>query len=182
MKNKAIDARKHAFTNADAILFDANILLYLYGPVVDPSKWEVQAYSKIFADALTGGARFFLDVLVVSEFINRFARLEMKRLQPGQADFKAFRNSIDFVSVAKAIETQIKLILSVCLPENHLYAEWNHSNIFTSFATGNFDYNDQLIIETCRRNRFTVLTNDSDFTEGGITVLTANSKLLEACK
>lgn len=182
MKNKAIDARKHAFTNADSILFDANILLYLYGPVVDPSKWEVQAYSKIFADVLNGGAQLFLDVLVVSEFINRFARLEMKRLQPGQVEFKVFRNSTDFISVAKTIEAQVTQIFTICKPIDHFYSEWNHTNVLSNFGLGNFDYNDQLIAENCRKHQLVLLTDDKDFIEGGITVLTANNKLLGACK
>jgi predicted nucleic acid-binding protein len=181
MKNKAIDARKHAFTNADAILFDANILLYLYGPAADPLSWKVQTYSSVFSRALSGGSKLFLDVLVASEFINRFARIEMARLQPGESDFKAFRKSTDFISVSKAIETQITQILAVCKPLDHFYSEWNHIDLLSQFALGNFDYNDQLIAENCRKHRLVLLTNDHDFTEGGITVLTANHKLLGAC-
>lgn len=181
MKNKAFDARAHAFAASDDILPDANIWLYLNGPAANPASWSVKTYSAVLANILGAGSRLFLDVLVLGEFINRFARLEMRRLQPGQTNFKAFRQSADFPPVAADIQHQTGQILAICQPINHPFAEWNLPQLLADFGGGGADWNDQLLIENCRKHGLAPLTNDGDFTEGGIPVFTANNKLLAAC-
>jgi hypothetical protein len=93
MKNKARDARTHRFAATDQILPDANIWLYLYGPSANPATWPVRTYSGVFAGLLTAKSQLYLDVLVLSEFVNRFARIEWKRTAPTITDFKVFRQS-----------------------------------------------------------------------------------------
>lgn len=180
MKNKAFDARSHPFSDSDAILVDANIWLYLYGPASTSATWA-GTYSGVFSRILSAGSLLFLDVLVLSEFINQFARLEMRRLQPGQYNFKAFRGSASFPPVARSIESQVNQILMVCRPMDHPFSEWNLSDLLNDFGTGTMDWNDQVITENCRKHGLALLTNDNDFTEGGISVFTANNRLLAAC-
>ena len=180
MKNKAFDARSHPFSDSDAILVDANIWLYLYGPASTSATWA-GTYSSVFSRILSAGSLLFLDVLILSEFINRFARLEMRRLQPGQYNFKAFRGSADFPPVARSIGSQVNQILMVCRPVDHPFSEWKLSDLLNDFGSGTVDWNDQLVAENCSKHGFALLTNDSDFTEGGISVFTANSRLLTAC-
>ena len=43
------------------------------------------------------------------------------------------------------------------------------------------DFNDGLLAETCRHHGWKLVTNDSDFTTGGIEVLTSHPALLRAC-
>ena len=43
------------------------------------------------------------------------------------------------------------------------------------------DFNDGILLENCRLNNWKMLTNDSDMTLGGIEILTANRRLLDAC-
>lgn len=64
---------------------------------------------------------------------------------------------------------------------SHPCSEWNHTQMLADFGTGGADWNDQLLVENCRRHGISPLTNDGDFTEGGISVFTANNKLLVAC-
>jgi predicted nucleic acid-binding protein len=180
MKNKAFDARSHQFSKSDAILVDANIWLYLNGPASTSARWA-NTYSSVFSRILSAGSFLFMDVLVLSEFINRFARLEMRRLQPHQRDFKAFRGSTDFPPVARSIESQVNQILMVCRPVDHPFSEWKLSDLLNDFGSGTVDWNDQLITENCRKHGLAILTNDGDFTEGGISVFTANNRLLTAC-
>ena len=180
MKNKAFDARSHPFSDSDAIMVDANIWLYLNGPASVSQTWA-SIYSGVCGRILSAGSSLFMDVLVLSEFINRFARLEMWRLQPHHRDFKAFRGSTDFPPVARSIESQVNQILMVCRPVDHPFSEWNLPDLLNDFGSGTVDWNDQLIAENCRKHGLALLTNDGDFTEGGISVFTANSKLLTAC-
>ena len=179
-KNKIFDVRKHSFSNSDAFLVDANIWLYLYGPGGTPTSWTAMTYSGVFARILSAGCSLFLDVLVLSEFINRFARLEMRRLKWASDKFKDFRQSAEYPPVAKSIEEQVNQILIACQPVDHPFSEWNINDLLKDFSGGSLDWNDQLIAENCRNNGFSLLTHDGDFTEGGISVFTANKRLLTA--
>jgi predicted nucleic acid-binding protein len=181
MKNKARDARSHKFAATDKILPDANIWLYLYGPAANPAAWQVRTYSGVFAGILTAKSQLYIDVLVLSEFVNRFVRLEWKRLAPGIADFKVFRQTRDYPPVALFVQSQVAQILTVCKPVNHYFAEWNLTTLLNEFSTGATDLNDQLLVESCRKHDLAILTNDKDFTDGGINVLTAHTTLLAAC-
>ena len=181
MRNKALDVRGYSFSDSDTIMVDANIWLYLYGPGAPPMSWTASTYSGVFARILASDSKLFLDTLVLSEFINRYARLEMKRLQPAQNNYKAFRSSPDYPPVAKAIESGVKQILTVCQPARHPFDEWGLNDLLTEFGANTYDWNDQLIAENCKKQGFSLLANDGDFTEGGISVLTANSRLLTAC-
>jgi predicted nucleic acid-binding protein len=189
MKNRALDARTHTFTATDAILPDANIWLYLNGPAAATGSWAVSAYAAIFANVLTAKARLFLDVLVLGEFINRYARMEWERLDPPDRvtrkrvyrTFKDFRGSPVFPKVAKDIAGQATVIVNACQRLDHIFSQWDMVALLNDYATGHFDCNDQLLVESCRKHGLHLLTNDADFTEGGIPVFTANGKLLTAC-
>jgi predicted nucleic acid-binding protein len=189
MKNKAFDAQRHSFTAGDQILPDANIWVYLFGPASAKVGSAVGAYSSVLNNVLNAKSRLFLDALVMSEFINRYARLEYERLDPPDRvtrkrvfpNFKLFRDSPAFVPVAKDIAQQASVIISLCQSVDHHFAQWNVATLLADYATGGFDFNDQLLVETCRKYSLALLTNDTDFTEGGITVFTAHWRLLAAC-
>jgi len=189
MKNKAFDPRSHTFTVSDQILPDANIWIYLFGPASASVGPAVTTYSAVLNNMLKAQSHLFLDVLVMGEFVNRYARLEYERLDPPDLvtrrrvyrNFKDFRNSPTFTSVAKDITQQAGVVISLCQSVDHHFAQWNVANLLADFATGGFDFNDQLLVETCRKYGLALLTNDTDFTEGGITVFTAHWRLLAAC-
>lgn len=180
MKNKALNARTHPFGAADQVLPDANFWLYLYGPPSAQPGWAVSAYSAIYVKLLIAKAQIHLDVLVLSEFVNSYARIEAKRLSPG-VDFKTFHRSAAFPPVAKTIAQEATNILNVCKRVNHHFAEWNALDLLKDYGVGKSDLNDQLLVESCRKHGLSLLTNDADFTEGGLTVFTANNRLLTAC-
>jgi predicted nucleic acid-binding protein len=180
MKNRAFNATAHPFEAGERILPDANFWVYLFGPGAVPGNRLTAIYSAVFGQLLAVNAELFLDVLVLSEFVNVFARVEYNQQNPG-TNFKAWRNTPAFVPVATSIQTQTTQILAVAQPVDHAFANWNLTNVFTDFAAGGYDVNDQLLAETCRHHQFSFLTHDSDCTEGGITVYTANPNLLAAC-
>jgi predicted nucleic acid-binding protein len=180
MKNKALDARSYGFSSSDSILPDANFWLYLYGPQSPTANWAVKTYAGVFQKLLSGKAQLFLDVLILSEFINKWARIEWQLSSAG-AKFKDWRKTKPFQSVAPAISTGAAKIIGLCSSIEHSFNEWKLNEILNDYSSGIYDINDQLIIETCRKHSLHMLTNDSDFVEGGVTVFTANDRLLRAC-
>ena len=96
MKHKSV--ADHDFTPEDKLFLDANIWLYMYGPQ-RPNAYWVRIYSKVFKRILKAKSKVYTDVLVVSEFINRYARLRWRIDESnfGEFDeFKDFRNSPHF--------------------------------------------------------------------------------------
>ena len=74
MAHKTVEVRHYNFTSQDKLFLDANIWLYLYGPQKPGNRW-VRIYSTVFNRILNVKSRIYIDVLVVSEFINSYARL-----------------------------------------------------------------------------------------------------------
>jgi predicted nucleic acid-binding protein len=44
-------------------------------------------------------------------------------------------------------------------------------------SSGKVDFNDALLVDICKKRNLKLMTNDSDFQEGGIEVLTTNLRL-----
>jgi predicted nucleic acid-binding protein len=109
----------------------------------------------------------FTDAFVMSEFINRYARIRFEAAKmPGQ-NFKDYRKTAAFVPVAQEITAQARRILTNARPIDQSFSQIDLKLVLSEFETGAFDFNDQLLTETCRQNRLAILTNDADFTEGG---------------
>ena len=110
MRDKAGEIRHYNFTAQDKLFLDTNIWLYLYGPPKPRSYWR-SIYASVFNRMLRVKSRIYIDVLVVSEFINAYARLKWRDASSYPNAFKTFRNSPDFKPVAQNITTHVKQII-----------------------------------------------------------------------
>lgn len=177
MKHKAIQVLKYNFTSHDRLFMDANIWLYLDGPQKSKSYLRT-IYSKVFSRILNAGSKIFIDVLIVSEFINRYARVKWGVVAPQLNSFSDFRKSPDFKPVATDIAADVKRVLKHCSLIESGFAALEIDDVLDEYATGKYDFNDQVITEICKTNGLTLITNDSDFRSQEVPVLTANSRLL----
>lgn len=177
MTYKASDVRYYNFTPQDKLFLDANIWLYLYGPPKRRSYWR-SIYASVFNRILRAKSRIHIDVLVVSKFINAYARLEWQFVARHFNSFKNFRSSSYFKPVAEDIAADIELVLSYCSKIESSFIALPMNALLADYVTGNLDFNDQVITEVCKSNRFTLITNDGDFKTQEIPILTANSRLL----
>ncbi|EDN69374.1 PilT-like protein [Beggiatoa sp. PS] len=178
------DISNYTFSKNDRLFFDANIWIYIYGPSIDKQSYR---RSKIYATALQKirnvKSRLFIDALVLSEFINVYARLEYRqRFANTYQTFKQFRQSQDFKSVAQDIANNAKRIVKLCQPCDLQFHTLNLINILDEYAQGTVDYNDQLIAELCMANGLCLVTHDADFLQleksNHLILLTANQRLL----
>lgn len=198
MNRKAIPVKQHNFTSKDKLFLDANIWLYLYCPQ-GSRRFRVNTYSDVFDRILDASSRIYIDVLVLSEFINTFARQEYALAKDGLelakqerelteqeyelvkshlSSFKNFRSSPDFELIAQGIAAAVKQIMKHCSRVESCFTILEMDALIADYDIGNFDFNDQVITEICKNNGFTLITNDSDFITQDIPILTANSKLL----
>jgi predicted nucleic acid-binding protein len=179
-----MDIRKYRFGNQDRLFLDANIWLLIYGPVPrsDKDKFFKNIYSNSFKNMLLNGSKIFVDELVLSEFINAFRQLEFKRLKPEfewHLGFKKFRDNSDSLKVTKEIAIQARKIVNISMRCDPIFKSMDISSILAEYEKGHSDFNDWIYIELCKKNHFLFVTNDSDFKDRGVPMLTANSSLLE---
>ena len=176
MTLKAVSVRNYHFKSQDKLFLDANIWLYIYAPQNPKSYW-VNVYSKAFGRILTAKSCIYIDILVISEFINTYARLKW-RTNASHIDFKTFRNSNAFNPIAQEIANDTKLVLSHCSRIENDFKTVKIDDLLNDYATGSYDFNDQMITDLCKRKGLKLITNDGDFKGQGIPILTANGKLL----
>ena len=174
---KAMEVRHHNFTSKDKLFLDANIWLYLFSPREPGDRWG-QIYSEVFERILNANSRIYVDVLVVSEFINAYARTRWRAVAPHIRSFKDFRSSTGFKPVAEDITAGVKEIISHCSRIESDFVELQMDDLLTDYVNGDYDFNDQVITEICKNNGFILITNDGDFKTQEIPILTANAKLL----
>ena len=173
MKHKSV--KTHKFKRHDKLFLDANIWLYLYAPQKPQAHWP-KIYSGVFRRILKAGSKIYTDVLIVSEFINRYARIKHKLVAPC-SEFKDFRKSPSFKPVARDIAADVKKILAHCCLIGSGFETLETDDLLDEYAGGNSDFNDQVITELCKSNGLTLMTSDSDFKNQTIPILSANPKL-----
>jgi len=167
------------FRKYHRLLIDTNVWLYLNGPQVrDDDK------SRKYSDALKrirrAESHVLTDVLVLSEFINRYLRIKYKVWKRRkEVEFKGFRSSTDYPAVAKDTANAVRVILKVCRPVDTALESIDMEALLIDFEKNRRDFNDQVLAETCRSQDLTLITHDGDFRGYEITVLTANNRLLE---
>ena len=182
MKNRVHNIATYAFQKDEPLLLDTNVWLYLYPAPSDKAKGQAASYSTAMKSMLTAGARLVMDAMILSEYMNRYCRIEWNALHKvAQPDFKAFRKSASFLTVGQGAATYARSMLNLCTRHDHPFASADVERVLADFEAGTNDFNDGLLVETCRHHDWKLVTNDSDFTTGGIEVLTSHPVLLKAC-
>ena len=177
MTPETMSVNNYNFTSKDKLFLDANIWLFLHGPQQSPVRHRVKIYSQAFKRILIAKSQIHIDVLIVSEFINSYARIMWRNSIPTM-DFKQFRNSRQFKPIAQYIAADAKNVLHHYSPIESGFAMLQMNDLLDDYAVGGFDFNDQVIAELCKNKGLTLITNGGDFRGQGIPILTANRSLL----
>jgi len=182
MKNKAHDLNGYSFTFEEKILIDTNIWIYLFPPPGNPRNNFATTYSWAFLSMIRKGAIPVLDPSILSEYINRYCRIEWEvNFRSTYPKFKSFRKSPDFSTVVNAASTFAANILAKSTLQPLEPGKLNLAQAIQDFRSGQLDFNDSILVNICKQLNMKLLTNDSDFLTGGIDILTANPKLLRQC-
>ena len=176
MTAKTCEITKYVFTSRDNLLLDANIWLLLYGPN-SPKDRRTPVYSMAYHNIMTAKSKIYIDVLIVSEFINAWARICNKILAP-EKTFKDFRRTSDFKSVAKDISLAVEKINKVTKKIDDGFGSLDLDKITKDYSKGNSDFNDQILAELCKNKGMILVTDDGDFKNSGIPLITANRRLI----
>lgn len=166
----------YTFESSDQLLLDTNIWLLLYGPT--PNNPRVSIYSQAFKKILEAKCQIFIDPLIVSEFINRYARIQQRVIAPTK-QFKDFRNSNEFKEVACSIADDTSRVLDYCIQIDSGFETIDMNNLLQEYREGKSDFNDQIVTALCNNKSLILLTDDGDFKDQNLEILTANPKLLK---
>jgi predicted nucleic acid-binding protein len=180
MAQNAEEIGQYAFKADDQLLLDANVWFFLYGPH-KPGDLRAAAYSRALANILAAKSRIYVDVLIISEFVNRYARLRyniLKNRRGVPKDFKRFRSTPTFKSIATDIAADTKRILAICACVDSGFATLDAAALIDEYGGGKCDFNDLVLIDMCKSKSLKLVTDDGDFKDKGIVLLTANKKLL----
>ncbi len=181
MTSKAYDFTTYAFSAGEKVLVDANVWLYLFPAPMNSQAPFAKQYSNGFGRMIKGGAQPVLDPIILSEYLNRYCRIEWSgQYRIDYSDFKRFRKSPDFKKVAQTAALFARRIVAICMVHATPVDTLDIDQAIDDFETGDVDFNDALLADICKKCGFKLLTNDADFQAGGIEVLTTHPKLLHA--
>jgi predicted nucleic acid-binding protein len=180
MAKRAEEIGKYVFKASDELLFDANVWFFLYGPH-RPGDPKATVYSGALKSILSAKSRVYIDVLIVSEFVNRYARLKhnlLRRRSGVPRDFKQFRSTSAFKAIAKDIAADTRKIVTNCACLDSGFATLDLDSLLNEYGGGDSDFNDLVLVDLCASKGLKLVTDDGDFRGKDITILTANKRLL----
>lgn len=158
----------------NGIFFDANILIYLFWPT-GSNDYE-ENYARVFRALLQQNNPLYVNFWVVSEVINRVIRIEHKKLKP-DGSYKTFRNS----EAGKSALEDINLIVAnnILTQFNLVSKDYSLSDITSFLTIDELDFMDKATVSICQTYNLVLLTNDTDFRNENIKILTGHPKLLK---
>ena len=177
MNHEVLAIDSYHFAPGDMLLLDTNIWLFLFGPQL-PREPRVEIYSKAFEAILDAKCRIFIDVLIVSEFINAYSRMKWNIMDKPCKNFKRFRKTRAFKPIAKDIAADIRRVLKHCERIESGFDKLAINDLIAEYELADSDFNDQVIADLCQTRGLKLVTHDSDFRSQDITIVTANQKLL----
>lgn len=160
------------------IFFDANILLYLFWST--HLTWQAR-YSQVYNKLIQQNTKFTIHFVVISEFVNRVMKIEYNNylttngLTSQSYNYKQYRDSTEGQDAQNDIYTLVKakIINDFEIVDTGIYQK----EIESMLVIDSLDFSDKLIVNLCKDNGFVLLTNDSDFKNSGIDILTLNNKI-----
>lgn len=180
-----IDINNYTPLKTDKFIFDTNIWLYLYCPLGDYKKFVIKKYENFLVKIIKCNSSIFLPSLILSEFINRYIRLDFNiknKINPTKfSDFKKdYRPSSEFLDTIKVVQATIRQqIIKITKNISDDFSSYDLTYIINN--VDQLDYNDLCIEEIASISNYKVVTDDKDFkiTSKSIEVLTSNPKLLK---
>ncbi len=176
--NKKCHITDYEFKLTDKFFFDTNIWFYLIGPTENPDK-NAHIYMSALEKMQQSECKIYIDVIVLSEFINRYAKyLALKEFNIDVHQYEKFRENKQFKVVSSAVNNACKKILAIAERISSDFESVVLNEILSLYSDNKADFNDQILENICITNNLKLVTHDIDFKQAKCEILTANYKLL----
>ena len=123
-KNKAYNLATYAFKKDEPLIAGRERLaLPLSRPIRQTHRPCRRVTRQPLKSMLSAGSHLVIDAMVLSEYLNRYCRIEWNALhKAAYPDFKAFRKSTDFLPVGQGAATFARVMLKLCTRHDHPFA------------------------------------------------------------
>jgi hypothetical protein len=166
MAAKVIDINNYSPKAFDTFFFDNSVWMYLFCPLGNYNQAKQKQYSSFLQSIRTCKSTIFISSLVLSEFANRYLRMDFDRWknETGNSNAKFKR---DFVGTVRYNETIIEVkrninqIMKSCEKSGDNFNAIEISLIFQHIPE--MDFNDSYYIELAKINKWKIVTDDQDF-------------------
>lgn len=175
------DIEKYQPKLNETFFFDNNVWMFLFCPVGNYEIKKQRAYAEFFKRVQSSRSAIFINSLVLSEFCNRWLRIEYaiwKKKLGEEKDYKKdFVGSSEYKSTVKDIKDAVNRILSVSSRVTDDFNAIEINEVYNEFSE--IDFNDSYFIVLAHKKKWKIITDDFDFqrcNNKDIVIITANIK------
>lgn len=166
MAAKLLDITTYSPKSLDNFFFDNSVWMYLFCPLGSYNSKKQKNYSAFLQSISTSKSTIFISGMVLSEFANRYLRMDFERWKVETNNPTAVYKR-DFIGIQRYIDTieeikrNINQIMRFCekSPDNFNAIELN--SIFQHLTV--IDFNDSYYIELAKLGKWKIVTDDMDF-------------------
>ena len=166
MATKLIDIVKYSPKSSDVFFFDNNVWIYLFCPLGNFNKNRQKHYSSFLQSIQSSRGTIFINSLVLSEFANRYLRLDFERWKNTSGNISAeykkdFIGTQRYQDTVEAIKVSINGIMKCCNKSSDNFNAIDLKEVLKHFSE--IDFNDSYYIELAKLSKWKIVTDDSDF-------------------
>lgn len=161
-----IDIKQYSPKSSDVFFFDNNIWMFLFCPLGNYSQNKQKHYSSFLQSAQSLNCAIFINSLVISEFVNRYLRLDFE-LWKKEEQFYSADYKLDYIGIQRYKETveEIKVtlnnILKFCEKGSDNFNAIHLDNVLKHLEE--IDFNDSYYLELAKLSKWKIVTDDGDF-------------------
>ncbi|MDP4022044.1 hypothetical protein Q8W71_05380 [Methylobacterium sp. NEAU 140] len=182
-RSKAYQISNAGKISGARILFDTNIWIFINGVNQGADQNKVNDYSAAYNDLLRNGNEILVTDYVVSEFANRCIKIayelhcQAQGIRPDPREFKKVRKSAAFEPAMDEIRQNCLDLTRDC---TYISAAGHCTidDVINEFYSGKLDFTDIVLREFCAKEQALFMTDDGDFSDCGLTMITANKYIL----
>lgn len=166
MAAKLIDITKYSPRSLDIFFFDNSVWMYLFCPLGNYNNNKQKYYSAFLQSIKTSRSTIFISSLVLSEFANRYLRMDFERWKEETKNLTAVYKR-DFIGIQRyndtieEIKRNINQIMLFCNKSSDNFNAIELNSIFRHLSE--IDFNDSYYIELAKLGNWKIVTDDKDF-------------------
>jgi predicted nucleic acid-binding protein len=166
MAVKLTDINKYSPKSSDKFFFDNNVWMYLFCPLADYKKLKQKHYSAFLQSITTSRSTIFISSLILSEFTNRYLRMDFEQWKIENeifdADFKKdYVGTTRYKDTVTEIKRNINQIMKLCDKTSDNFNALDCDTILKHLSY--IDFNDSYYLELAKLGKWKIVTDDTDF-------------------
>lgn len=171
--------KEHKFRPDEHLLLDANVWLYTYGPAVTRSGDPDHIYNDAMTKIIGNKCKLYMILPILSEYIHVYLDKQLRLGDIDKENLKAFRKTERYKKILDLMKADLEEILGLVQCCNPMFENGKACMFLDRFLQCKLDFNDVIIEDFCISNpKMILVTNDGDFKNGNIPILTANGSML----